>query len=492
MSAAAAPRGRWRDLAVAVLALGLVGLWSTSAMATFHLMTIYEVMTGYGGDTSVQFVELRMEAASQNLVGDTVLGAFDDTGTYLGDVLVLPNDVTFGQANRRVLMATSAFQTVTGLAPDFVIPATLPVSAGMICYGAPGIVAPPAGSWDHSDPANYVDCIAYGAYTGPSNFHIGTPTPLTGEGHSMQRVSETNDNAVDFVCADPATPERNDQTGATLAASAACPVGPLTKDAQSCANGFLKGSSKVLKTFGKAAGKCVKDIGAEKPVPTDPATCVMADPKDKITKAEGKVDAGIDKHCSIPYAMDCPPPCDVTDAGDVSAGIDSDDELKACLLCFNAASSWSGTSPSPLKGLHGRILDGVTLATLSTDKTLAKCQAGVVKGYEKLFASMAKELVKCAKAEFKAGAVPPVDSCIGADPKLKVSNTLDKLAVTVGKCTSASPFDAGDCAALSGQPLVDCLETVVRCELCQWGDVLLGGAVDCELFDDSAADASCP
>ena len=67
----------------------------------------------------------------------------------------------------------------------------------------------PPGSWSRTNFANYVDCVAYGTYAGPSNILIGTPTALNGDGHSLQRIGISNNNAADFTCGDPATPQNN-------------------------------------------------------------------------------------------------------------------------------------------------------------------------------------------------------------------------------------------------------------------------------------------
>ncbi|MCZ6571239.1 MAG: hypothetical protein O7B23_13870, partial [Deltaproteobacteria bacterium] len=42
------------------------------------------------------------------------------------------------------------------------------------------------------------------------------------DGHSLFRVSETDDSATDFVCGDPATPESNALATVSLAATASC------------------------------------------------------------------------------------------------------------------------------------------------------------------------------------------------------------------------------------------------------------------------------
>ncbi len=200
--------------------------------AVFHLMVIEEVMTSYGGDPSVQFVECELETVAQNFVTDTVLGAFDAAGSYLGDVLVLPSDLIGPTGSGvRWIMGTQAFATLSGVTPDYIIPAALATGGGMVCWGAPGagVAVPPPGSWDHTNPDNYVDCLAYGTYSGPTAINSGNPTPLDADGHSLVRSSDTNDNETDFECGDPATPETAFDGGssASLAATTACPIEPV-------------------------------------------------------------------------------------------------------------------------------------------------------------------------------------------------------------------------------------------------------------------------
>ena len=193
------------------------------ARALFHVAVIGEVMTSYDGDPNVQFVEILMLAIFQPFVTNSVLGAFDASGNYLGDVLVVPNNLGRDGAFVPWIMGTAQFAAVSGLTPDFIMPAGLPTGGGMVCWGAPGLAPPPPESWDHTNPLNYVDCLAYGSYSGPSNSLVGTPTALDADGHSLVRIGATNDNATDFACGDPATPTDNAGNSGSLVATTPCP-----------------------------------------------------------------------------------------------------------------------------------------------------------------------------------------------------------------------------------------------------------------------------
>ena len=209
----------------------LILLVPRSSQGLFHLSVIDEVMTSYDNDPSVQLVEIRMLFSFQTFVRNSVLGAFDTQGNYLGDVLIIPADLSRGGTDVPWLMGTSQFEVVSGITPDFIMSAGLPVDGGMVCWGAPGSSVPSPESWDHSKADNYVDCLAYGNYSGPSNRHIGTPSPLVPVGHSLVRVTETEDNAADFVCGDPATPTNNAGMTVMLAATVSCnPEGDVNGD----------------------------------------------------------------------------------------------------------------------------------------------------------------------------------------------------------------------------------------------------------------------
>jgi len=206
------------------LAFAALSLLAVPAGAAFHFSVIDELMTSYDGNPDVQFVEIRMLSGSQNLVDRTVLAAFDGSGSYQGDLLLLDANVTNAAAGTRWIMGTAAFETVSGIQVDFEFTPGLVQGSGMVCWGAPEGIVPPLdpNSWDHDNPSNYIDCVAYGVYTGPNPLG-GDPTPFDADGHALARIDETDDNATDFACADPATPENNDGDSAELAATIPCP-----------------------------------------------------------------------------------------------------------------------------------------------------------------------------------------------------------------------------------------------------------------------------
>jgi hypothetical protein len=151
------------------MTLLLVPLLATPGRALFHLAEIHEVMSGAGGDASVQYVEIRMLAGSQNFVKDTRLTFFSCMpGNPASVLLLVPANVSAQGADVRWIMATGSFAAAAGITPDFTFTAGVDPACGMVCWGAPGIVPPNPATWDHTDPNNYTSCIAYGSYTGPT------------------------------------------------------------------------------------------------------------------------------------------------------------------------------------------------------------------------------------------------------------------------------------------------------------------------------------
>ena len=206
----------------------IVGLFvlclAHAASAVFHVAVIDEVLTSYGGDQNVQFIEIRMLFNFQTAVAHSVFAAFDSAGTYVGDILEVPDNVHNAGTDLRWIVGTAAFQTASGLTPDFTMPAgILPTAGGMVCYGGGGGIVPQnPPNWDRMDISTYVDCVAYGSYSGGSNPKIGTATALDGNGHSLQRTGNTHDNAADFTCGDPIMPQNNAGESASLAVTAPC------------------------------------------------------------------------------------------------------------------------------------------------------------------------------------------------------------------------------------------------------------------------------
>ena len=193
-----------------LLASLLVLLRGGTSWAVFHMSNIDEVMSGLNGDPAAQYVEIKMLAGAQTAVSHTRLTAFSCDGTAVNVLLEVSRDICNGGAGLRWSMGTSSWAAATGVTPDFSFPPGMFAPCGQICWGAPGIVPPNPPTWDASDPNNYVDCVAYGAYTGPRQTSDAGATMLPpGDGTmSLQRMGDTGNDLADFALA-PRTPDND-------------------------------------------------------------------------------------------------------------------------------------------------------------------------------------------------------------------------------------------------------------------------------------------
>lgn len=200
--------------------------------AAHHLAEISELMVGFNGNPQVQYVEINQRALGQNIVMNSRLAAFGPSGNFLGVALLVPGNVPNSGDGVRWVMATPQFEAESGIQADFVFsPGILAPSAGMICWGSPGLVPPDPSTWDPTNPNNYVDCLAYGNYTG---FAPSGPANPAGPGDCERSLTRTTpatfdsqippmdtwadgNNATDFVLAVPSPTNNAGQTGALVA-----------------------------------------------------------------------------------------------------------------------------------------------------------------------------------------------------------------------------------------------------------------------------------
>lgn len=179
-----------------IVLLSFLLLAPLPARASFHVTSISEVMSGALGDPTVQYVELRADASGQNLVATTRLAIFDPSGTRTDLLASTPTDVPNGITGHKILYATSAFQTATGIVPDFIIPASVLTPTGMVCWGKP---------FDPNLPSNYIDCVAYGSYAAtPAATNPPATSLAPGDGTlALTRISGTafgkGSNSHDFA-----------------------------------------------------------------------------------------------------------------------------------------------------------------------------------------------------------------------------------------------------------------------------------------------------
>ena len=216
-------------LSLVLLAAFLIarGHSSQPAFAAVHRAEIHEVMSGFNGDPDVQYVEVNMRSGSQTATTNVKLSAFDASGTFIdGDPMTMGNQPLLTMSGSvpnsgdgiRWLMGTTAFEAASGIQADFEFPPNpgLPSGAGMVCVFESG--------FNFTNPAQSIDCLAYGgaSFTGsnPNSSPSEAATSGPGDGQlSLTRIVPSSfnffgppwagsDDANDFALAGP-SPENN-------------------------------------------------------------------------------------------------------------------------------------------------------------------------------------------------------------------------------------------------------------------------------------------
>jgi len=230
-----------------IAAIAVLVLSARAAGALNHAIALHEVLGSWQGDDDAQFVELRLTAAGQTFLtngGGTAL-VFDDATASEGGrrVFTFTRNIANAAVGARILVGTAHLETVSGIAPDFVLPpGMLPPRAGRVCY----FVNPPQ---PDGQSAGFLDCLAYGTFTG-ENGSFGTPVRLTPDNRALQRVDLSGSNVADWDAVLSPTPENNAGAGqmlSTLCGNAAISQG------EEC-DGILLGGA-TCASLGFASGK---------------------------------------------------------------------------------------------------------------------------------------------------------------------------------------------------------------------------------------------
>ena len=155
----------------------MLALLPSSALASFHLMQIEQVIGGVAGDPSRQAIQLRMRSDGQNFLDFTRIRAWDAAGANPVVVNISPGTVSGNALGSRVLFTTSAFSSGgQGPVPDFTMTNPIPqayLAAGRLtfegttgaplwslCWGGAGYTGPTDGQATNDPDGNYGPCFA--------------------------------------------------------------------------------------------------------------------------------------------------------------------------------------------------------------------------------------------------------------------------------------------------------------------------------------------
>jgi hypothetical protein len=248
-----------------------------------------------------------------------------------------------------------------------------------------------------------------------------------------------------------------------------------TQQQQDCINGLAKSTQKLIKTYEKEIGTCVKSVSKEKLTAcTDADACVLGDLKGKVAKSQTAVDDAAGPGCA--FTLQYP----TWFSGDV--------DLVPLLGKVN---------PAPSSYLFGPLLDDATIVA-SVDKVGAKCQGKVQKSAAKLGATVLKEFAGCTKKGLKDASIDSaatLEACFDtlvADAKGKIAKAEAKIDGAVTKSCVGVDLDVtfpGPCVGAGDAPA--CFAAQTRCRTCQLLNRYNSVERDCDVFDDTAANGSC-
>jgi cysteine-rich repeat protein len=265
-----------------------------------------------------------------------------------------------------------------------------------------------------------------------------------------------------------------------LLASAPPAFGQIATYKQNCLNTMNKQLEKLATTQAKNVDACLKDGSKGKLGSMTIEECTTADIKGKMNKVKGKTRSG--------FADRCVPP--LPDFGLTDPNVVIDAAIAKEILLIH--------------DLFGSDLDSAIYSQAGTPtiiKDRAKCQLAVSKAMHKCETAKLKEFAKCKKAALKSGAsnAAALEACIGQDPRGKIAKTCTNPTKGIGKAIDKKCVgkDTGQVflGVCAGEPLdqVDeCIEKVVECRVCILINQADALAKDCDLFDDGAANGSCP
>jgi uncharacterized repeat protein (TIGR03806 family) len=270
---------------------------------------------------------------------------------------------------------------------------------------------------------------------------------------------------------------------------------PQSRAQQTCINAMNRQGSDVVKVRGRANVDCINFAARGKLAQlglTDPgatvADCIAANVKNRIQNAADRVALKEARKCRDPAKPEQVPDFAYTSTGVVvAAAVSAANRLTESLM---------GTDPD------------APLVLQADDPAGARCQRDVAHRVRVVLDQM-WQLARTEKRKALAATPsnPPVGlpedlavrvlAFVDADPRQLVQRKVDRVAAVAGDVCGGQPLDQlfpGDCAGSTATPgaFAGCLEERARCHLCRSFEAFDGLDIDCDTFDDSDPDGSCP
>jgi hypothetical protein len=261
-----------------------------------------------------------------------------------------------------------------------------------------------------------------------------------------------------------------------------------------CIDKMNNGARKVAEKAQRSDAKCAKDIGN--------VTACVDNPSDAATESkEAKLFAHFNDFC------------DPVPAWGVNGATCCDDGANDGTTCTGnpdcpggfcvAGACISGAADHGANDLTHDVF-GATV-TMSSDRTEHTCQRKLLQAAGKLYGEHWKVFRKCKKKSFGTimNDTDLVSVCLGPpqpDPNGKIAKRVGKItSVVTDKCagkgiTPVGGSFPGECTAEPDGTFDDCIKTRASCRFCLAVKVSddIDSPLDCDQFDDGAANGSCP
>ena len=258
----------------------------------------------------------------------------------------------------------------------------------------------------------------------------------------------------------------------------------LNRAQQACVNEMNKNGEKLNKTQLKENERCLSDFQRERLVaPMTVDSCLTADRKGKVQKAEAKTAAQEGRKCGVLIPR---PPFAYTDSASVNAAA-----VDGALALFYEI---FGEPP---------VLDA-DLVTKTSDSDMAKCQLEMLKRADRLENTVLKEINKVKKKalkdetvnseavlEAKLWAVLSSNDKINRDQAMLVKGVDKRCAVLPAAPGTIFPGGCGEGAPSLGE-VEACVIAAARCVACTKINAFDGLNLNCDQADDQTTNGSCP
>jgi len=263
---------------------------------------------------------------------------------------------------------------------------------------------------------------------------------------------------------------------------------PQTTAQQKCIDKINQNGDKVHEAQGGNNRACVKSFGKGSLTGTAEA-CMTGDVKGKVAKTKAKTIATEMKFCGG---------AGVPDFGFTSAA--------------NVNSVADQAELDLMHDLFGTPIDP-GLFPCNPDTNQCLCQRNAINRIEKLMAVMPRIFAACKKAYLTSVFLPaPAASAadlqrcwedntfmpsVASDSGTQIAQVVTLLNNTLASdCDATSvtalSFTGPKCNGLSGTAAQNCINALVRCRTCVMINAEDGLSSNCDMFDNGAADASCP